>query len=152
MLENGRWRMWYVSGVRWEMGGNQPRHYYHIRYAESANGLDWHREGIICIDFANEAEYAFSRPTVLKQDGLYRMWYSFRGDVYRLGYAESPDGIHWTRKDNDPAATFIDPSPDWEGNVAGCYPHVFPHDGKNYMLYNGADYGRTGIGLAVESN
>jgi hypothetical protein len=30
-----------------------------------------------------------------------------------------------------------------------CYPFVFDHEGERYMLYNGNDYGRTGIGLAV---
>jgi hypothetical protein len=29
------------------------------------------------------------------------------------------------------------------------YPCVFDHDRRRYMLYNGNDYGRTGIGLAV---
>jgi len=29
------------------------------------------------------------------------------------------------------------------------YPFVFDHKGKRHMLYNGNDYGKTGIGLAV---
>jgi len=30
-----------------------------------------------------------------------------------------------------------------------CYPFVFCHKGKKYMLYNGNDYGRAGFGLAT---
>jgi hypothetical protein len=30
-----------------------------------------------------------------------------------------------------------------------CYPFVFEHKGKIYMLYNGNDYGKEGFGLAV---
>jgi hypothetical protein len=30
-----------------------------------------------------------------------------------------------------------------------AYPCVFRHAGRLYMLYNGNDYERTGVGLAV---
>jgi len=29
------------------------------------------------------------------------------------------------------------------------YPALFTHGGRQYMLYNGNDYGRSGVGLAV---
>ena len=29
-----------------------------------------------------------------------------------------------------------------------CYPFVFDHKGKRFMLYNGNSYGKTGFGLA----
>ena len=29
------------------------------------------------------------------------------------------------------------------------YPCVFDWNGRRFMLYNGNDYGRTGVGLAV---
>ena len=32
------------------------------------------------------------------------------------------------------------------------YPHVFDHNGKRHMLYNGNNYGKTGFGLAVLEN
>ena len=30
-----------------------------------------------------------------------------------------------------------------------CYPFVFDYSGNRYMLYNGNEYGKTGIGLAI---
>ena len=36
LVEDGGWRMWYVSCVGWEPTPNGPRHRYHIKYAESA--------------------------------------------------------------------------------------------------------------------
>jgi hypothetical protein len=51
LVEDRIWRMWYVSGTGWELKDGQPRHYYHIKYAESSDGINWHREGIVCIDF-----------------------------------------------------------------------------------------------------
>ena len=145
-LEEGRWRMWYVSGTGWEMKNERPRHRYHIKYAESSNGIEWKREGIVCIDYNSEDEYAISRPCVVKEGDLYRMWYAARGDTYRIGYAESLDGLQWTRKDEESG---IDLSPTgWDSEMI-AYPYVFERQGVYYMLYNGNDYGKTGIGVAV---
>ena len=145
LVENGLWRMWYVSAVRWVRESAGPKHYYHIRYAESENGIDWKREGVVCIDFKSEDEYAIARPCVVRDGGVYKMWYSFRGKAYRIGYAESNDGIHWIRMDDQAG---IDVSPTgWDSEMIE-YPCVFDYDGQRYMLYNGNDYGKTGIGLA----
>jgi hypothetical protein len=146
LIENDIWRMWYVSGVKWEFENGRPKHYYHIKSAESKDGINWERAGIICVDFKSEDEYAIARPCVLREDGLYKMWYSYRGKSYRIGYAESKDGLHWERKDEQAG---IDVSElGWDSEMIE-YPFVFDHKGKRYMLYNGNDYGKTGIGLAI---
>jgi hypothetical protein len=87
-----------------------------------------------------------SRPCVIKEQGLYKMWYSYRGDSYRIGYAESTDAKAWIRKDE---AVGIDVSREGLDSEMICYPYVFDHQGKRYMFYNGNAYGRTGFGLAV---
>lgn len=148
LIEDDVWRMWYVSCTGWDMGNEQPRHYYHIKYAESADGIHWQREGRVCIDFTSDDEYAISRPCVVRDPDMYRMWYSYRGASYRIGYAESPDGLVWQRKDEEAG---IDVSPGgWDSEMI-CYPYVFDHAGQRYMLYNGNGYGKTGIGLAILS-
>jgi hypothetical protein len=145
MVEESRWRLWYASGVRWEARDDGPRHYYNIRYAESDDGVLWRRDGRICIDF-EEGEYALARPCVLRTRDGYRMWYSRRGDAYRIGYAESADGVEWERRD---AVAGIDVSPaGWDSEMI-AYPCIFEHKGSWFMLYNGNGYGITGIGLAV---
>lgn len=142
--DDGRWRMWYISGLRWAMENGAPKHYYHIRYAESDDGIAWRREGRVAIDFG-PGEYAIARPSILRDTGLYRMWYCYRGESYRIGYAESADGVEWTRKD---AEAGIDVSAGgWDCEMI-CYPHVFRHGGELYMIYNGNGYGKSGFGLA----
>jgi hypothetical protein len=148
LIDNGTWRMWYVSGVRWEQCSNAVRHYYHVRYAESEDGVHWQRTGQVCIDFKDDTEYAISRPCVRYEDGRYHMWYSYRGAAYRIGYAESRDGLVWERQD---ARAGIEPSAaGWDAEMV-AYPYVFAHGRQMYMLYNGNGYGRTGIGLAVRA-
>jgi hypothetical protein len=149
LVEGSVWRMWYVSGTAWEMVNGHPRHNYHIKYAESRDGRDWVRSGIVCLDYA-ENEFAFGRPCVLRDTALgrYRMWYSVRGHAYRLGYAESTDGIVWQRAD-DRAGLSVS-ADGWDSDMI-TYPVVFRDRETLHMLYNGNDYGRTGIGLATLS-
>lgn len=140
------WRMWYLSCTEWRMLNNLPQHRYHIKYAESDDGIHWRREGEVAIDYANDGEYAISRPSVTQDKGIWRMWYSYRGQVYRIGYAESDDGRKWKRLDH---LVGIDVSDNgWDSEMI-CYPYVFDHVGQRYMLYNGNGYGKTGFGLAV---
>jgi hypothetical protein len=145
LIDNGVWRMWYVSGLAWVMSGGKPMHKYHIRYAESRDGIVWDRRGVVCIDFKSDDEYAIARPCVIKDGGTYRMWYSYRGDRYRIGYAESNDGVVWTRLDE--AAGIGVTAGAWDGDMIE-YPCIVDVGGRRLMLYNGNEYGRTGIGLA----
>jgi hypothetical protein len=146
LIDNGVWRMWYLSCREWKMERGKPKHWYHIRYAESSDGIRWTRTGIVCIDFTSRAEYAISRPCVIKEPDGYKMWYSYRGKSYRIGYAESPDGLHWTRRDREAGITVSRSG--WDAGMIE-YPFVFDHNDNRYLLYNGSDYGKTGMGLAL---
>ncbi len=142
LVEDGVWRMWYVSCTGWSDDG---RHAYHIKYAESADGIRWRREGRVCVDYAGEGEYAISRPCVVRDDDRYRMWFAARGGAYRLGYAESNDGLVWDRLDRDVALE--GGSHGWDDQMT-CYPCVFDRGDERWMLYNGNGYGATGTGWA----
>ena len=145
MVDQGKWKMWYLSCTGWQSVAGQPRHHYHIRYAESNDGIDWMRSGQVCIDYASDAEYAISRPSVVRDGDLYKMWYSYRGESYRIGYAESDDGIHWARKDEEAGIEVSESG--WDSQMIE-YPCVFDRSGHRYMLFNGNGYGSTGVGLA----
>jgi len=144
LIDEKVWKMWYVSGTAW-VNPDLPK--YNIKYAESDDGIHWRREGVVCIDFKSPEEHALARPCVLKENGLFKMWYSYKGSDYRIGYAESLDGIHWTRMD-DQAGIDVSTS-GWDSQMIE-YACVFNHQGKKYMLYNGNNYGADGIGLAQE--
>ena len=148
IVEDGRWRMWYVSGSEWRPDVAGPRHYYDIRHAESPDGMHWRPTGHVCITYSRPDEHAFSRPCVVRDGGLYRMWYAYRGTRYQLGYAESRDGLVWNRLDEQAGLPLA--ASGWDSEML-CYPCVFDHAGRRRLLYNGNDYGRTGIGLADES-
>lgn len=136
------WNMWYLSCTDWTSTPDGPLHRYHIKYATSQNGVDWNRDGVIAIDFADQNEYAISRPSVLIYGGEWWMWFSHRGANYRIGCAKSSDGMTWHR---------IASSHGLLANGLGFeqetveYPFVFLDDGVLYMAYNGDAYGKEGV-------
>jgi hypothetical protein len=141
-----RWQMWYGSNLKWGRDKQDMDHV--LKYAESQDGIHWQPTGEVILPFRHGQEYAQARPTVLIEKGIYKMWFAFRGEQYRIGYAESRDGRSWNRKD---AQAGIDVSTEgWDSRML-CYPCVFEHQGRKYLLYNGNDYGKSGIGLAVAS-
>jgi hypothetical protein len=155
VLKEGKlWRLWYLSTTKWTLIDNKAEPSYHIKYAESTDGINWQRNAVVAIDYKDETEGGIARPMVIKQGDLYRMWYAYRkligyktdkNSSYRIGYAESLDGINWTRMDEKAG---IDLSPQgWDSEMI-CYPYVVKCANKLYMFYNGNGFGKTGIGYA----
>jgi predicted GH43/DUF377 family glycosyl hydrolase len=146
-IEKDLFRMWYLSCTSWELKDGLPSPKYHIKYAESDDGITWKREGKICVDYKNVKEWAISTPRVIKSDNAYKMFYSHRGEKpYRIGYAESDDGITWIRKDDEIG---IDVSKEgWDSEMIE-YPFVIKHVNKQILFYNGNEYGKSGIGYAI---
>ena len=146
LFEDGVWKMWYVSCVKWSTNFDPPKHYYLIKYTESTDGVNWFNERKTAIDFKDETEFAIARPFVIKENGIFKMWYSYRGKYYKIGYAESSDGVQWVRKDH--VVDLPLSRSGWDSEMI-CYGFIFDHIDKRYMLYNGNGYGKSGIGLAV---
>jgi predicted GH43/DUF377 family glycosyl hydrolase len=148
MLENQRFRMWYVAGSEWTTVNGKTFPTYNVRYLESSDGIQWPTCGKICLNFESEDEYVIGRPWVVKTAGIYKMFLSSRtkSNGYRLGYAESKDGISWRRLDN-----MIDidvSSSGWDSQMI-AYASIFNWKEKTYMFYNGNDCGRSGFGYAL---
>ncbi len=146
--KDGRFRMWYVAGRSWIMVKGKQVPSYVIKYMESEREDEWEDKGIPCIMPSNKDEYGFGRAWVREDKGIYKMWYSIRtiSKGYRIGYAESGDGIDWTREDNQVG---IDVSEEgWDSEMI-CFPAVIDANGKIYMFYNGNGFGRTGFGVAI---
>lgn len=155
LVEDGLWRMWYLNCVKWEIIDGRSEPLCHLKYAESRDGIHWERDGIVCIDLKRPDEGTITRPCVIREDGIYKMWYSYRGrreyrtnraQSYRLGYAESDDGIHWQRKDEEVGISVSDEG--WDSQMIE-YAYVYNHRGRRYMVYNGNEFGGSGLGYAV---
>jgi len=143
----GGYHMWYGSTNTWDAGNGEMLHV--VNYASSSDGDKWSRKGL-AVPYELGKAQAFSRPTVIGNiDSGYKMWFSYRngaGQKYRIGYAVSKHGRVWELSLD---AVGIDVSDEgWDSEMIE-YPFVFVHKERQYMLYNGNGYGKTGFGLAV---
>jgi hypothetical protein len=146
--KDGGYRMWYVAGSAWEMIEGKPMPVYDLRYAESADGVLWPAQGRVVLGIDRAREHGFGRPYVVQRGARYQLFYSIRKKVpraYRLGYAESSDGLAWLRKDDDMG---LDVSPQGWDSESIEYAAVVSVGGKTICFYNGNDFGATGIGAA----
>lgn len=113
---DGKYKMWYTG---------QARGHSFIGFAESDDGIHFERVCDQPVLYCERAWEGFSvmNPCVRYEDGRYRMWYA-AGETYEpnvLAYAESPDGIHWTKSPINPIYV-KDKNNDYEADrVGGCY-------------------------------
>ena len=157
LIENGVWRMWYLSCLNWVESevGLEPT--YDIKYAESKDGINWVPIGITCIPLTND-EGGISSQRVIKINDKYHMWYSVRNKTdyrkniknsYRIKKSTSNDGLSWIKEDD--VELDIDLNSSWD-NIMVCYPFIVQKENKLIMFYNGNEFGKTGIGYAVKES
>jgi hypothetical protein len=149
LLDEGIFKLWYVAGSTWVNLNGKDMPVYDLRYQESVDGVHWGDRGKLSMAISGEDEHGFGRPWVVKRESnKYQMFYSIRRrsfGAYRLGYAESNDGVCWERKDIEMG---LDVSSDGFDSNAIMYSAVISVDGKIYCFYNGNNFGENGFGVA----
>jgi len=154
IVEDGIWKMWYCSCTEWKIINGVTEPQYLIKYAESSDGIEWRRDNRILIPYKDKNE-AIGRPVVVHEDGLYKMWYSYRSiddyrdnreRSYRIGYAESKDNVDWVRKDELVGTRLSDEG--WDSQMM-AYPYIVDYQDRRYLFYNGNGFGRSGFGYAL---
>lgn len=136
-----RYKLWYA-------GQTFNDYRYEIGYAYSPDGINWTKQpgAVLTVGSATEWDNCFLEgPTVIKEDGQYKMWYagfdcevngqSTDGKV-NIGYATSADGITWTKHANNPVFTTTTSA--WDA-VTVQDPTVIKHNGLYHMWYGGVD-------------
>ena len=105
LLEEGIFRMWYWTCLRWTREHDWIHYNNVLKCARSEDGMHWVSQSQPCIAPDWSQDYSIGRPWVIREAGIYRMWYSIRSSSkvkpYRIGYAESRDGLNWRRKDDE---------------------------------------------------
>lgn len=130
IVEDGLYKMWYS----WRPTNT-------IVYATSTDGIHWTLPRVV-LSWDPDSDWEMndvSRPSLIKKDGLYHMWYT--GHVWRdsdcissIGYATSQDGIHW-KKRKHPVLVADQP---WERKSLWCSHVLWEEDEQCYkMWYSG---------------
>lgn len=149
VFHDGCYHMWYTG---------QARGYSKIGYAISTDGVTFTRVQTdpVLVPMYNYEGYSVMNPYVLRDDerGVWRMWYSSGETVEPnvLCYAESEDGINWTRSLLNPI--FVKGEGDvWDKDrIGGCEVHQLP-DGTFALFYIGyTDINTARIGAAISKD
>ena len=129
VLKTGdRWLMWYTG---------QAHGTSYIGVAESDDGLRFRRltdRPALSPEAPWEGESVMN-PCVLFENGKFRMWYS-AGETFEpnvLCYAESDDGIHFTKSPLNPILTNAPENEYERERIGGC--QVLPHPALGYLLF-----------------
>jgi len=161
LRDGGFLKMWY--------GASEDGSETSVAYAESYDGINWGNAPWPALETGPpgswDEDYA-ECPTVLidpdaSPEKRYKMWYcgmASSEEIYRIGYATSPDGINWTKYENNPVLDVGDGFYDWD-YLAVADPMVL-YTGDGYMMwYTGAGFDTTGlpvfylrIGLALSQD
>ncbi len=153
--DSSRYEMWFV-GFTGAPGPNNDYHPYKIGYASSTDGIHWsmYPSPVLSPTVSTWDAYTTDEPMVIRENGQYKMWYtSFLSPTSPdyLGYATSPDGIHWTKYSGNPV---MGPGKAaWE--VAGPYGCcIIPFQGGYKMWYAGVDatFLKDNIGYATSAD
>jgi len=149
-----KWYLWYIAGKRWILAEGKREPIYRIRMATSRDGREWEKVNRDLIEDRLGEDEAQASPDVFSFRGRYHMFFCYREGSgyrldrdrsYRIGYASSPDLLHWTRDD---AAAGLDVSPSgWDSQMV-AYPHVLQDRGRLWLFYLGNQVGREGFGVA----
>lgn len=152
-VDDDKWIMWYASGIKlYHNEKGDLKSYYDIKIAFSEDGLNWTKTGQSAIALDDKTSN-IARACVVNEQNGFSAWYPYVDKElgqYRIGYGTSIDGLAFKREDSSLNASISvsGDEHDWDG-LAVTYPYVFKHKGKQYMLYNGNGFGKTGFGLAV---
>jgi predicted GH43/DUF377 family glycosyl hydrolase len=148
VFHDGLFKMWYWSCTEWIQGAEWVHYHNVLRYATSNDGIVWRTDAHICLQPDAPDEFSIGRPVVIVRGSFYQMWYSIRSfsPLYSIGYAESNDGVHWDRKDDEVGIHRSEHG--WDSEMI-CYPFVVEIRGVLHMFYNGNRHGSTGFGYAT---
>ena len=142
--EKKRFEMYYTSNLLWQKikGLAQPK--YLIKIAYSKNGIDWISKNEKVINFTNKNETAITRPWVIKIKNETYMFYSVKKKYYKIKTSVYKKN-KWIRKK---IFKFENKNLKFD-NISQEYSSLIKFKNNIYMFYNGNDYGKQGIGLAI---
>ena len=147
--ENDKYVILYTAFNGWLSSSKLDRNldpWYDIKIAQSSDGVLWERSGAIAIPNVGN-ETIVGKPTIYKnRDGAYEVYFSARGESYRIYKATGNSLFNLTRS-NIPELDVSEVG--WDSEMVE-YAQVALLGERKIMIYNGNNFGQTGLGYAIE--
>jgi len=153
LKEKKKFKLFYCRIIKWIKAKHDYEMIYTIFGGESEDLYNWryYKKPLIKQKYSTEV---VSAPEVIKINGNYYMWYSYRGAInkdkkkFKIGFAYSRSGANWKRLDKKNIPRTSNNKSDWDYK-SNCYPIFYKHMSKHYVFYSGKGTGKGGFGFAT---
>ena len=100
---------------------------------------------------ANWDQSGVSQPAILKDGSTYAMWFMGwdASDIWRIGYATSTDGVHWTKYSGNPVLD-VGSSGSWD--AGSVYKPSVIKEGNTYKMWYHGYSNMSRIGYATSTD
>jgi len=149
-LEDG-FHCWLATqkGLHGKAGKTLP--IYDLEHVVSKDGLVWPVQQDTVLRYSSNQILGYGRSAIWKTDeGGFEGLFSVRnwdGSYTDICYSKSHDGIKWAPLSRDGMAFCAEMTCDGQRSVS--FPNLIHQDGRKLMFYNGNDFGREGLRLAI---
>ncbi|MBO6807598.1 hypothetical protein [Thalassospira sp.] len=137
------------KGLHGETGKALP--IYDLEHVVSKDGLVWPEEQKTVLRYSENEVLGYGRSAIWEADnGGFEGLFSVRnwdGTYTDILYSTSEDGINWAPLSRDGMAFCAKMTCDGQRSVS--FPNIIHQDGRKLMFYNGNDFGREGLRLAI---
>lgn len=148
-VENG-WRMWLASHNRMLNINGKQLPAYDLCTTFSDDGVTWNNCTKKVFEVVDHAIMGYGRSAIWRENGMFHGLFSVRGwdSKYKdLFYSTSTDGIKWQPLSLKGMAFRASQTIDAQNEV--CFPSIIQQESRTLMFYNGNDFGREGLRLAI---
>ena len=140
------YEMFYTSNLSWKIKNKNPFPRYLIKKCFSKNGIDWKTNNNNTIKFYNKKEVAITRPWIIKIKNRLIMFFSLKKNKYSIETNIKKNNSKWIRRkifnfDQNKKIKF--------DSMSQEYASLIEYKKKIFMFYNGNEYGKKGVGLAI---
>ena len=145
----GRHGMLAMKKQLWLMEKSIPA--YAQKTMESLDGFSWDQEDHIVFPVEDNKLLGYGRPAIWFDDAIkYQGLFSERnwgGSYTKIKYGTSSDGYKWAFQPDSKMNFNVSNTCDSQNSV--CFPSIIFQEDRILMFYNGDDFGREGLRLAI---
>lgn len=149
MNDNNIWRNWFASYDKSIIINNKNTPAYNLVLATSQDGINWENEEVV-FSLVEGSIMGYGRSAIWKKDNIYHGLFpvrSWNGKYSNILYSTSADAINWRPLSDNGMAFTTSHTCDQQSEV--CFPSIIAQKDRILMFYNGNDFGREGLRLAI---
>ncbi|MDH5723732.1 MAG: hypothetical protein OEY94_10495 [Alphaproteobacteria bacterium] len=147
------WRTWIATHVKDVDLNGKVTPAYNLETMISKDGKEWPDKQEVVFPIKENEILGYGRSAIWKDDvvGKFKGLFSVRSwdaRYYGIYYSESYDGLEWDELSLDNRMSFsVSDTCDNQSEV--CFPSLIHQDNRIFMFYNGNDFGKEGLRLAI---